>query len=123
MRPNDKPNKEITTEWLHAVLKESHAWVRSLITIAASNVLWFIYQNFVPSESVRTPGGYIMIANYSSKYQYIKGYILIGLIIAAITIWSRTLLGLILSSLALAWVVTSYLIWWYKSFLTVKNAE
>lgn len=102
-------------KWMHILLV-------LLILTTTLNSLW-LFQLMWGSPNVITTRDFTIIAEPNTWLFGTKLRIGCALVIAAICFYFDKCKVLLLSALALAWILVEYTLWWYRSYLMSKSAE
>lgn len=123
---------ERLTRWLHRLSPWDFKLVLGIATVVTTaSVLQLVYSVGhlngqealeISLRSNNLPGIY---TNFDFAYWLVATHVAItvGLVIATIGLWSKKLIGFLLSMVALLWVCIVY-VWWYRETLHfLKNIE
>lgn len=100
-----------------------HILLATLVATAALNALWLISNALSPTPNVVSSPDFTIIADSNVEFMRMKVRIGLALALGAVALCLSKLKSPTVSCVALAWVMTEYIMWWYRSYVLTKSAE
>lgn len=93
-----------------------------LLVTAVLNLGWLVYLRLNGPPAVVREGGFSIFINPNAQFAFMKTRIAVALILSVLGLLIGKRKGLLISALALSWIIVEYVAWWVRSFSAVRES-
>lgn len=93
-----------------------------LLVTSVLNLGWLVYLRLNGPPAVVREDGFSIFINPNAQFAFMKTRIAVALILSVLGLLIGKRKGLLISAMALGWIIVEYVAWWVRSFSAVRES-